>query len=46
MSRKPVFVVTGAGALLLGFAPGGIGGFVAELPRPHVPLVVKRVVHA
>ena len=41
-----VFVVTGAGALLLGFAPGGIGGFVAELPRPHVPLLVKRVVHA
>jgi branched-chain amino acid transport system permease protein len=39
------YAVTGLGALTLGVAPGGVGGFLAELPRPHLPRV-RRVAHA
>ncbi|MCU1603161.1 MAG: inner-rane translocator, partial [Frankiales bacterium] len=39
------YAVTGLGALTLAYAPGGVGGFLAELPRPHLPRV-RRVAHA
>ena len=39
------YAVTGLGALALGYAPAGLGGFLAELPRPRLPRV-RSVVHA
>jgi branched-chain amino acid transport system permease protein len=38
------YAITGLGALTLGVAPGGLGGLLADLPRPH--LHVRRVAHA
>jgi branched-chain amino acid transport system permease protein len=39
------YAVTGLGALTLAYAPGGLGGFLADLPRLRLPSV-RRVAHA